>query len=79
MLPFQTLQFKLFRGSLVHIIAILSMIETHLTDRTVATMLALTGGGAPPLGVAGAGVNGLAVPGMAVLPWFDIGVLNRGR
>ncbi len=55
------------------------MIETHLTDRTVATMLALTGGGAPPLGVAGAGVNGLAVPGMAVLPWFDIGVLNRGR
>ena len=79
MLPFQTLQFESFRGSLVHVIAIHLIIETRSTDRTVAIMFALTRICAAPSGVGGAGVNGLVVPGVAMLPWSGIGVLYRGR
>ncbi len=78
MLPFQTLQFELFRGSLVWVMAVLSIIETRSTDGTVVTMLTLIEARASPPGVPGTGVNRLVAP-VAVLPWFNIGVSFRGR
>ena len=60
-------------------IAVLLIIETQSTDGTVTIMFALTRICAAPPGVGGAGVNGLAVPGTATLPWSDIGVSYRGR
>ena len=56
------LQFELFRGSLVCIMAVLSMIATRSINSTVAMMLALAGAWAPSTGVPGAGINGLVVP-----------------
>ena len=43
MLPFQMLQFESFRGSLVQVMAVLSIIETQSTNGTVTTTLALIG------------------------------------
>jgi len=72
------LQFESFRGSLVRVMAVLSIIETWSTDSTVTTTLALIGTCAPPPGDGGVGVNRLVAPGVAVLPWLDIGALYRG-
>ena len=77
-LPFQTLQFELFRGSLVCVMAMLLMIATQSIDSTVTMMLAFAGAWAPPTGDPGMGINGLVAP-VAMLPWSNIGACNRGR